>query len=208
MSRDGFLDRWSRRKLEQSTEPQVEEDVVAEVVPPAEDPRTDDQILQDLGLPHPDALSPGDDIKGFLNPVVPDRLRRLALRQLWRSNPVLANVDGLVEYGEDYTDAATVVENLQTLYQVGKGMWHDAQDQLDEADTIADEGGPDAERTETALVDDEGDAPAAAAHENEIVSETTAVHSPESVDLPSEPDVAEDAVGPTRRRMGFTFADS
>ncbi|MEC8039849.1 MAG: DUF3306 domain-containing protein, partial [Pseudomonadota bacterium] len=38
------------------------------------------------------------------------------------SNPVLANVDMLVDYGEDFTDSAMVVENLQTAYQVGKGM--------------------------------------------------------------------------------------
>ena len=44
----------------------------------------------------------------------------MALRRLWKVNPVLANVDGLVEYGEDFTDSATVVENLQTTYQVGK----------------------------------------------------------------------------------------
>ena len=208
MSRDGFLDRWSRRKLEQSTEQPVEEDVAAKVAPPAEDPRTDDQILEDLGLPHPEELSPGDDIKGFLNPVVPDRLRRLALRQLWRSNPVLANVDGLVEYGEDYTDAAMVVENLQTLYQVGKGMWHDAQDQAGEADATTEKDGPEAEQSETATTAGGPDAPAEIAPENEIVSETTIVEAPKSVDSSSEPDVVEDAVGPTRRRMGFTFADS
>ena len=53
---------------------------------------------------------------------VPDRIRRKALRTLWRSNPVLANVDMLVDYGEDFTDSATVIENLQTTYQVGMGM--------------------------------------------------------------------------------------
>jgi hypothetical protein len=37
-------------------------------------------------------------------------------------NPVLANVDGLVDYGQDFTDNAMVVEGLQTAYQVGKGM--------------------------------------------------------------------------------------
>ncbi|MEO0503716.1 MAG: DUF3306 domain-containing protein, partial [Pseudomonadota bacterium] len=45
-----------------------------------------------------------------------------ALRRMWRLNPMLANLDGLVDYGEDYTDAAMVIENMQTVYQVGKGM--------------------------------------------------------------------------------------
>ena len=53
---------------------------------------------------------------------VPDRIRRRALRRLWLSNPALANLDGLLDYGEDFTDSATVVENIQTAYQVGKGM--------------------------------------------------------------------------------------
>ena len=35
---------------------------------------------------------------------------------------MLANLDGLVDYGEDFTDSAPVIENLQTAYQVGKGM--------------------------------------------------------------------------------------
>jgi hypothetical protein len=34
---------------------------------------------------------------------VPEELRRLALRKLWRSDPVLANVDGLNDYDLDYT---------------------------------------------------------------------------------------------------------
>lgn len=83
---------------------------------------SDEDILARLELPDPDTLQPGDDVARFMSDLVPDRLRRRALRRLWRLNPVLANVDGLVDYGEDYTDAALVVENLQTAYQVGKGM--------------------------------------------------------------------------------------
>ncbi|MEM7238949.1 MAG: DUF3306 domain-containing protein, partial [Pseudomonadota bacterium] len=44
------------------------------------------------------------------------------LRKLWLTNPVLANLDELVDYGDDFTDAATVIENLQTVYRVGHGM--------------------------------------------------------------------------------------
>ena len=90
---------------------------------PEVDERSDEEILVELGLPDPDGLTLGDDVTGFMSKAVPDRLRRRALRQLWRTNPILANVDGLVEYGEDYTDSAMVVENMQTLYQVGKGMF-------------------------------------------------------------------------------------
>lgn len=86
------------------------------------DEKSDEEILLELNLPDPDKLQAGDDFSAFMAKTVPDRLRRRALRKLWLSNPALANVDGLVDYGEDFTDSATVIENMQTAYQVGKGM--------------------------------------------------------------------------------------
>lgn len=82
----------------------------------------DAEALEQLGLPDPDTLEPGSDFSAFMGKLVPGRLRARALRRLWGTNPVLANLDALVEYGEDYTDAATVVENMATTYEVGKGM--------------------------------------------------------------------------------------
>jgi len=84
--------------------------------------KTDDQILTELGLQDPDSLHMGDDFAAFLQTAVPEHLRRRALRRLWRSNPVLANLDGLVDFGEDFTDAAMVQPGMQTTYQVGRGM--------------------------------------------------------------------------------------
>lgn len=116
-------DFWSRRKAAVraeedaalvTAEVQNREDAVAE--------KDDATLLAELGLPDPETLEAGDDIRAFMAKAVPEHLRRMALRRLWKVNPVLANVDGLVEYGEDFTDSATVVENLQTTYQVGKGM--------------------------------------------------------------------------------------
>ncbi|MEM9043875.1 MAG: DUF3306 domain-containing protein [Pseudomonadota bacterium] len=121
MSDDGFLTRWSKRKLEGP----VEEPEPVEVVEAAAEPeveKTDDEVLEELGLPDPEELKPGDDFSGFMAKAVPERLRNRALRKLWLTNPVLANLDELVDYGDDFTDAATVIENLQTVYQVGKGM--------------------------------------------------------------------------------------
>ncbi|MBM7066963.1 DUF3306 domain-containing protein [Actibacterium sp. 188UL27-1] len=78
--------------------------------------------LAEHDLADPDTLKPGDDFRAYLKDGVPDLLRRRALRALWRSNPILANVDGLVDYGEDFTDAAMVPDILATVYKVGKGM--------------------------------------------------------------------------------------
>lgn len=119
-------DFWSRRKAAVQAEAEAEVIAVEEQAVAARQAelqeKSDAEILAEFDLPDPDTLQPGDDVSGFMAKAVPDRLRRRALRQLWRLNPVLANVDGLVDYGEDYTDAACVIENLQTAYQVGKGM--------------------------------------------------------------------------------------
>ena len=86
------------------------------------DQRDDAEILTALQLKDPDEMGEGDDFSGFMKAAVPERLRRRALRKLWLSNPVLANVDNLVDYGEDFTDAANAFEKIQTAYQVGRGM--------------------------------------------------------------------------------------
>jgi hypothetical protein len=126
----GFTSRWSRLKREAKAEaPEAEVDLdaeaeagVTEPEPPAEDDRPDEEVLEELGLPDPDTLKAGDNFTAFMARAVPARLRNRALRKLWISDPVLANLDELLDYGEDFTDAATVVENLQTAYQVGKGF--------------------------------------------------------------------------------------
>lgn len=115
-------DFWSRRRAAVEAEAGAEAEAEIEAKRAALEAREDAEVLQELNLPDPDTLCADDNISAFMDQLVPDRLRRRALRRFWRLNPVLANVDGLVDYGEDYTDSATVIENLQTAYQVGKGM--------------------------------------------------------------------------------------
>ncbi len=197
MSRkEGFLDRWSRLK-ETGEAPEVEAPLIeaAEPEAPEVDERSDEEILVELGLPDPDGLTLGDDVTGFMSKAVPDRLRRRALRQLWRTNPVLANVDGLVEYGEDYTDSAMVVENLQTLYQVGKGMFVEPEDpdEVVEDEGVAEE--PPVEIAE-ADEDDEASEPTDLSDESDV-----------AVEEAPPPEVAEfedTSPQPTLRRMTFS----
>ena len=63
---------------------------------------------------------------------LPDRLKQLALRRLWKAVPIYGEVSELVEYGEDFTDAATVVDGLQTAYIVGKGYADKVIEKTDE----------------------------------------------------------------------------
>ncbi|MBT8153175.1 DUF3306 domain-containing protein [Epibacterium ulvae] len=116
-------DVWARRKAAVEAEAKVES---AAVAPPeqavVDSDLSDAEILEQLELPDPETLGEGDDFKIFWSKAVPSRIRTRALRRLWRVNPILANVDGLVDYGEDFTDATLLVEGMETAYQVGKGM--------------------------------------------------------------------------------------
>ena len=42
---------------------------------------------------------------------------------------VFANLDGLNDYDEDFTDAATVLSEIKTAYKVGKGMVGDESEE-------------------------------------------------------------------------------
>ncbi|WP_305987772.1 DUF3306 domain-containing protein [Roseibium sp. MMSF_3544] len=157
-------DFWSRRKaaVRKAEEAErAEKDALEHAEMRAElEQKSDEEILEELGLPDPDTLSQEDDFSKFLSAAVPERLRRRALRRLWGINPVLANLDGLVDYADDFTDAATVVENLQTVYQIGKGMleqFADGEDPApDGAETVLDAaGGTQAEKTNMSVSEDD-----------------------------------------------------
>jgi hypothetical protein len=162
---------WSDRKARVLAEERAEEQaVVAEIEATdlaAQEAKSDETILEELGLPDPDDLKLGDDIKGFMSKAVPDRLRRRALRQLWRLNPVLANVDGLVDYGEDFTDSATVIENMQTAYQVGKGMLMHVQEMARQAEAKLE---AEADQGENVAVEEESVVPEVDVAEPEVES--------------------------------------
>ncbi|NOD67546.1 MULTISPECIES: DUF3306 domain-containing protein [unclassified Ruegeria] len=187
-------DFWSRRKAAVQAEAEAEVIAAEEHVIAAQhaelEEKTDADILAELNLPDPDKLQAGDDVTGFMAKAVPDRLRRRALRRLWRLNPVLANVDGLVDYGEDYTDAACVIENLQTAYQVGKGM-------LAHVEALA--ASEDDTEEETPSEDEPMSEPSVAMEETEAAPTTPEVdlaeaYTQEEVELPPSP-----------RRMRFEF---
>jgi len=122
----GGDDFWTRRKAAVLAEQQASGESEAAREQADEAARLaampDAEVLAELDLPDPGRLKPGDDIAGFMTQAVPERLRRRALRQLWRLNPTLANLDGLVDYGEDFTASETIAGALQTAYQVGRGM--------------------------------------------------------------------------------------
>lgn len=120
---DDFLSRWSRRKRQDKAGDELPASEVP--VQPEPEPKNDEEeeaLLEKLGLPKPESLGPGDDFRAFMAEGVPAFLRRRALRVLWRSNPVLANLDGLNDYDDDFTSPELTKKVLATAYQVGRGI--------------------------------------------------------------------------------------
>ena len=118
-----FLGRWSRRKAEARAERPAEEHPPAEVEPTENAPAADqmERPVRPEDLPDIESLTAASDFKVFMQKGVPEELKTLALRKLWRLKPSLANLDGLLEYGGDFTRPATGLAAIKTAYQVGKG---------------------------------------------------------------------------------------
>ena len=142
----GFLSRWSARKSQIARGEDVPDEVPAPEtaedagVEDEEDAAlTDAELLKKYDLPDPEAVTEESVLEQFLNGKgLPGRVRQMALRRLWRLNPLFGVVDDMVEYGEDYTDAATVIEGMQTAYTVGKGYAKEVVEP-EEADAIDEE---------------------------------------------------------------------
>jgi hypothetical protein len=107
------------------------------------------QPAPDLDLPDVETLTEGSDFTVFMKDGVPAKLRRLALRKLWASDPMFNVIDEMVEYGEDYTDSAMVVEGMKSAWEAGRGYAKkaieeggdeaDAQDDADDREPVAPE---------------------------------------------------------------------
>jgi Protein of unknown function (DUF3306) len=135
---EGFLRRWSRRKVEArnpaaaaaSSEPAEPVLATAEQTPevPGAPAPIDPKDLPDI-----ESLDVNSDFTVFMRPGVPEHLRTLALRKLWRSDPIFSKLDGLVEYGEDYSIQSWPKGVIKTAYRIGRGFV-DELEKLAEAD--------------------------------------------------------------------------
>ena len=148
----GFLDRWSKRKQaveEEQIEAEAEAaDAVVEDVAP--EPTTDEEALELLRERDPelaeqvsaieiDKLTYDDDFTVFMNDKVPEFIRRKALSKLWLSSPILANVDGLNDYDDDFRDVGSVIEAVQTALNKNKDPEQEEEQQGAEESATGDE---------------------------------------------------------------------
>ncbi len=96
-------------------------------------------------LPTLDSLTKESDFTPFLADKVPEFIRRRAMSVLWRSDPILANLDGMNDYDEDYNIIDTLIDIAKdSTYKVGKGYAYEEPDEEsdenddDEVDSISD----------------------------------------------------------------------
>lgn len=135
----GFLSRWSQRKqaARQQVNESAEEERAESHEPVSE--LTGGEPEGGVGRQQPtreeiadanraaaeavdiETLGFDSDFSLFLKEGVSNQLKNAALRKLWRSNPVLACVDGLNDYDEDYRTVETFADGIRSSWQVGKG---------------------------------------------------------------------------------------
>lgn len=89
-----------------------------------------EQAEETPALPPVEELTAESDYTVFLGDKVPEAIKRAALRKLWGSDPVLANLDGLNDYDEDYNLANSLISAVRTAYKVGKGYVDEAEEKL------------------------------------------------------------------------------
>ena len=186
---------WSRRRAAVKAEAEADARAAEQAARAAEqaelEKKTDTEILSELNLQDPDTMQPGDDFTAFMQSAVPERLRRRALRRLWRSNPVLANVDDLVDYGEDFKAESIAGAVIKTAYQVGKGMLKhtdEMEKQAREAELVA-------EVDEDAIED----------ASDEETPDATHIAQAEYISPLSDDTDEETPQTPVKRRMRFAF---
>ena len=148
---ENFLSRWSKKKSKQKSEneiskiestdfnssqgDEVSKSSTSEVS--ENDKLNDDELLKKYNLPNPEKIKKEKSLDVFFKDGVPDRLRQIALRRVWRLNPIIRFADAEInDYHEDFTDAATVIEGMETAYKVGKGYLSDLIDDKDENNDV------------------------------------------------------------------------
>ncbi len=156
---NGMFSRWSRRKAKAkkggrrgsaapvATEDRGTAESVAVEPGPAGSPEvanivtTDEatkpvdaeEVIAPEDLPDIETLTNESDFTPFLRKGVPEELAKAALRKLWLSDPVFANLDGMNDYDENFRRIDRLIGLADTNYKVGKGFLKDEGEDTAEA---------------------------------------------------------------------------
>ncbi len=135
-----FLKRWSRRKSTEEDNPKAKNSADAilekELSTKEKLEKTEAQEAEEKEMAENreaaeaidlETLTYDSDFAPFMKKGVPEVLKNLAMRKLWTSNPILANVDGLNDYDENFADPALNV--FKSDWKVGRGFLTDEDDE-------------------------------------------------------------------------------
>ena len=176
----------------------AEAEALASAPPVPEVEATDAELPEavETSLPDPDTLVAGDDFTAFMGRAVSSQLRTRALRKLWRTNPVLACVDGLNDYDDDYRAMAAGQGPIRTTYEVGRGLKRHVE-RLAQLDAEAAAGTEAAPPGEAPTAPDPDPAPLAVAEASQASAADTGWH-------PAAPEEESAEIArPAPRRMRF-----
>lgn len=124
-NKQGRLSRWSKRKLAaRHHEPDLDEANAEPTTDAGEQARIAAERAANRDAAEAvdlDALNEDSDYSVFLKDGVPDLLKKQAMAVLWRSNPVFANVDGLVDYDDDFGSPDLLMKTFKSAYEAGRG---------------------------------------------------------------------------------------
>ncbi len=121
-----FFNRWSDRKTAERDGQSLEQVVIPEqsavAVPSEQEINSDKDFAVPDDLPDIKTLDKDSDYSLFMRDDTPKKLKRLALRKLFSSDPIFAGLDGLNDYDEDFSMVGMVAEAVSTRYKPGEGM--------------------------------------------------------------------------------------
>jgi len=125
----GRLSRWSKRKIAVAREQTTEgEEPAVEIVNAEEEAAQQAELEARLEANRLAAeavdletLNEESDFSVFMKEGVPQMLKKQAMASLWRTSPVFANIDGLVDYDDDFGSPDLVMKTFKSAYQAGRG---------------------------------------------------------------------------------------
>lgn len=132
----GFLERWSRRKLQgQTVDAAMPQPAAPPAIAPA--PPVETGTAAPAAEPPPtraelDALDPGADLSRFIARGVDEDLRRVALRKLF-ADPQFNVMDGLDVYVDDYNAPSPMPPAVLRRLQQAAALGLAAVDDMEEA---------------------------------------------------------------------------
>lgn len=209
-----FLSRWARLKQRARDDEAPEAAAEAASAAPApvsatgeeEDDREARENRRAAEAIDIDALGYGDDFSPFMKRGVPETLRRRALRKFFASDPLLANLDGLNDYDEDYNNPEHMV--YRSAWDVARGFLTEAEKTAQQAtgrlSPAVEPGTKDATDDVPFAGDDGEETPSVTpAPESEMLPQTEPEEQTLAVAAPEGDPAEEDEPAPAPRRVSI-----